>query len=145
MSFFLCCFYKFANVFYEGRYRLCFTDYWQFSFVSKRKTNCILSWMVYSFINYSSRPMRRAKSLSLSKTRKKRWWKYDPWLVNNSAQSHDMLQPKNWILKTTYHLPVCFCNVHVCPVSDPLSAVTSINTGATSIETLTHTDRGVLH
>ena len=92
--FFLCCLHKFvfANVCYEGRYRLCFTDHWQFSFVSKRKTNWILCWMVYSFINYSSRPMRRKKSLSLSK--KKSWWKYDPWLVNNSVQSDDMWQPK---------------------------------------------------
>ena len=54
---------------------------------------------------------------------------------------------KNKLKKTTttYHLPVCFCNVHVCPVSGPLSAVTSINTGAANIATLTHTDRGLLH
>ena len=68
-------------------------------------------------------------------------------MVNNSVQSHDTVcsNQKNEFLKTTYHLPVCFCNVHVCPVSDPLSAVTSINTGEANIETLKHTDRGVLH
>ena len=57
-----------------------------------------------------------------------------------------MLQPKKSIIrKKTDHLPVCFCNVYVCPVSDPLSAVTSINKGEENIETLTRADRGVLH